>query len=116
MSARPLSVVITGESGTDSELAAQSSINSVPANPIVEKAPLFTGFKTTSLNGRDERAWLQRCHSAASVTRGESARQAIFFASQFVGWAMISAPEKCSFTERPDPNSLGSQICIHWLS
>jgi hypothetical protein len=50
-SARPLSVVITGGRGTDSELAAQSSINSLPANPIVEKAPLFTGFKTTSLNG-----------------------------------------------------------------
>jgi hypothetical protein len=56
MSAHPLSVIITGGSGTGSELAALSSINSLPANPIVEKAPLFTGFKTTNLNGRDEGA------------------------------------------------------------
>ncbi len=55
-SAHPLSVIITGGSGTGSELAALSSINSLPANPIVEKAPLFTGFKTTNLNGRDEGA------------------------------------------------------------
>jgi hypothetical protein len=58
MSAHPLSVIITGGSGTGSELAALSSTNSLPANPIVEKAPLFTGFKTTNLNlnGRDEGA------------------------------------------------------------
>ena len=32
----------------------ESSIYSLPANQIVEEALLFTGFKTTSLDGRDE--------------------------------------------------------------
>jgi hypothetical protein len=37
MSAHPLSVIITEGSGTGSKLAALSSINFLPANPIVEK-------------------------------------------------------------------------------